>query len=206
MNRSLAERVLGGKSWIWVTIVFLAAWPWYWLLTGDAFARANPAQYLLDSAGTVTTAFLVAVLMLTPLRVLFPTNGIVRALNRHRRLIGVTAFGFAVVHLGYFWLHVGGWAGFMKEIGKPFIWSGMAAWTLLAVLAVTSLHRIVRSMGAHGWKRLHRASYFAAALAFYHQAAQQKEGISESLWFFMPLVFLEVLRLFRRWIDAEKAA
>ena len=121
MNRSWAARILGGKAWLWVAIVLLAAWPWYWLLTGDPYARADPPQYLLDSAGTIATGFLVAVLMLTPLRVLFPTNDVVRALNRNRRLIGVTAFGFAVLHFGYFWLHVDGWGGFMKEIDKPFI-------------------------------------------------------------------------------------
>ena len=204
MNRSWAERILGGKAWLWAAIVIFAAWPWYWLLTGDPYARADPPQYLLDSAGTVATGFLVAVLMLTPLRVLFTTSDLVRALNGHRRLIGVTAFGFAVLHLGYFWLHVDGWAGFMKEIDKPFIWSGMVAWTLLAVLAITSLHAVVRAMGARGWKMLHRTAYVAAAFAFYHQAAQQKEGISESLWFFMPLAILEVLRFFRRWIDSGK--
>jgi sulfoxide reductase heme-binding subunit YedZ len=175
MTLSWLDRFLRGKTWLWVLIVALAAYPWLRLLSGDPFASANPAQYLLDHAGTTATAFLVAVLSLTPLRVLFPSSGVVRTLNRHRRLTGVTAFGFAVLHLGYFWLHVDGWTGAMKEIDKPFIWSGLAAWTILAVLAITSLHSIVRAMGARGWKRLHRAAYAAAALAFYHQAAQQKE-------------------------------
>jgi len=198
MTRPWAERILGGKLWLWVLIVALAAYPWLRLLSGDPFASANPAQYLLDHAGTVATAFLVAVLSLTPLRVLFPASGLVRSLNRHRRLVGVTAFGFAVLHLGYFWLHVDGWAGAMKEIDKPFIWSGLAAWMVLAVLAITSLNAIVRAMGARGWKRLHRAAYFAAALAFYHQAAQQKEGYSEALWFFAPLAVLEIARIVRQ--------
>ena len=194
----LLERLLRGKIWLWVLIVALAAYPWTRLLSGDPFASANPPQYLLDHAGTVATAFLVSVLSLTPLRVLFPTSGIFRALNRHRRLIGVSAFGFAALHLGYFWLHVDGWSGVLKEIDKPFIWSGLAAWTILAVLAITSLNAIVRAMGARGWKRLHRAAYFAAALAFYHQAAQQKEGYSESLWFFAPLALLEIARVIRQ--------
>lgn len=198
MTRPWAERILGGKLWLWVLIVSLAAYPWLRLLSGDPFASANPAQFLLDHAGTTATAFLVAVLSLTPLRVLFAASIVVRMLNRHRRLAGVTAFGFAVLHLCYFWLHVDGWGGVLKEIDKPFIWSGLAAWTVLAVLAITSLNAIVRAMGARGWKRLHRAAYFAAALAFYHQAAQQKEGYSEALWFFAPLAVLEIARVIKQ--------
>lgn len=158
MNPSWAKRFLRGKAWLWVLIVALAAYPWLPLFSGDPFAGANPAQYLLDWAGTAATAFLVAVLSFTPLRVIFPGSGVVRALNRHRRLTGVSAFGFAALHLGYFWLHAGGWGGALKEIDKSFIWSGLAAWTTLAVLAITSLNAFVRAMGARGWKRLHRAA------------------------------------------------
>ncbi|HEY5553222.1 MAG TPA: ferric reductase-like transmembrane domain-containing protein [Opitutaceae bacterium] len=206
MTLSWLERLLRGKIWLWLLIIGLAAYPWLQLLSGDPFAAANPAQYLLDHAGTTATGFLVSVLALTPLRVLFPASAIVRALNRHRRLVGVSAFGFAVLHLGYFWLHVDGWAGVLKEIDKPFIWSGLAAWTTLAVLAITSLNAIVRAMGARGWKRLHRAAYFAAALAFYHQAAQQKEGYSEALWFFAPLAVLEVARVIKQRREASRSA
>jgi len=206
MTQSWPERFLRGKAWLWVVIVTAAVYPWGRLLSGDPFAAANPPQYLLDWAGTTATAFLVGVLALTPLRVLFPGSAIVRALNRHRRLIGVSAFGFAILHLGYFWLHVDGWAGVLKEIDKPFIWSGLAAWTTLAVLSITSLHAFVRAMGARGWKRLHRAAYLAAALALYHQAAQQKEGYSEALWFFVPLVILEAARVIRQRRAAPRAA
>lgn len=198
------ERFLRAKHWLWMLIVGFAVYPWARLLSGDPFASANPAQYLLDHAGTTATGFLVAVLALTPLRVLLPASGAVRALNRHRRLVGVSAFGFAALHLGYFWLHVDGWDGVLKEIGKPFIWSGLAAWTTLAVLAITSLNAIVRAMGARGWKLLHRAAYLAAALAFYHQAAQQKEGYSEALWFFVPLAVLEIARVIRQRRDAPR--
>lgn len=179
-------------------IVALAAYPWIRFLSGDPFVLADPPKYLLGHAGTVATGFLMGVLSLTPFRVLFPSSAIVRALNRHRTLAGVAAFGFAVLHFGYFWLHVDGWAGFMKEIDKPFIWSGLAAWTLLAVLSISSLHAIVRAMGARRWKRLHRGAYLAAALAFYHQAAQQKEGYSEALWFFLPLAILQIARIIRQ--------
>ena len=206
MTTAILERFLRGKIWLWILIVALAAYPWARLLSGDPFASANPAQFLLDHAGTTATGFLVAVLSLTPLRVLFPGSAIVRALNRHRRLVGVSAFGFAVLHLGYFWLHVDGWAGVLKEIDKPFIWSGLAAWTVLAVLAITSLNAMVRAMGARGWKRLHRAAYLAAALALYHQAAQQKEGYSEALWFFVPLAVLEIARVIRQRRGARRPA
>jgi len=194
----LIERIVRGKVWLWAIIGTLAAYPWIRLYSGDPFAAANPTQYLLDHAGTAATGFLVGVLSLTPLRVLLPGNRFALALNRHRTLIGVAAFFFAALHLAYFWLHVDGWAGAMKEIDKPFIWSGLAAWAILAVLAITSLGAIIRAMGARGWKRLHRAAYVAATLVFYHQAAQQKEGYSEALWFFLPLVVLEVARIIRQ--------
>jgi sulfoxide reductase heme-binding subunit YedZ len=191
--------VLRRRDWLVLLVAGAAVWPWAWLLLGDPFAAANPAQYLLDCAGLTATAFLVGVLSLSPLRALAPRSRLAAALNRHRRFLGVTAFGFAALHVVYFWFHVGGLAGALREIDKPFIWSGLAAFAVLAALAATSFDAAVRAFGPRRWKGLHRAAYVAAALVFYHQAAQQRVGASEALWLFLPLAGLQLARLWQQW-------
>ncbi|MGB8466622.1 MAG: hypothetical protein WCE49_16870, partial [Terrimicrobiaceae bacterium] len=52
---------------------------------------ANPVEKLLHQTGEIAIWTLGAVLSLSPLRVLFPRSRLVNALNRHRRVIGVTA-------------------------------------------------------------------------------------------------------------------
>lgn len=203
---SLLVRLLRGRAWLVALIAATTVWPWARVFSGDPFAAANPAQYLLDCAGLAATACLVGVLALSPLRVVAPRSRVVAALNRHRRLVGVAAFGFAALHVVYFWFHVDGLAGALRELNKPFIWSGLAAFALLAALAATSFDAAIRMLGPRRWKGLHRAAYVAAALVFYHQAAQQRVGASEALWLFLPLAGLQLARLWLVWRAARRSS
>src|ERR1700746_47425 len=72
---------------------------------------ANPLEKLLHQSGEIAIWTLGAVLSLSPLRVLFPNSVIVGALNRHRRIIGVSACVYGLVHLGTHILYEGGWDG-----------------------------------------------------------------------------------------------
>ncbi|GGD95366.1 protein-methionine-sulfoxide reductase heme-binding subunit MsrQ [Caballeronia grimmiae] len=127
---------------------------------------ANPIEFITRSTGLWTLVYLCITLAVTPVRRL---TG-VTALVRFRRMIGLYAFFFAVLHFTtYIWFDK--WfdvAEMLKDIGKrPFITVGFAAFVLLIPLAVTSPKAMVRKLGRR-WQTLHRTIYLIAALAILH--------------------------------------
>jgi methionine sulfoxide reductase heme-binding subunit len=197
------EKLLRSKVFVWILIVLPGLWPAWPLLRQDPTVLADPAKYLLHHMGFVACLLLAVVLTFTPLRVLFPKSKLALALNRHRRLVGVAAFAYALLHLGFHLVEEGGFGTLAKNLKKPFILSGLTTFTILLALAVTSPHRVLRWMGAIKWKRLHRFVYLAAPLAAYHQAAARKIFPVQVLWIFVPLAGLEALRI---WKQRQKAA
>jgi methionine sulfoxide reductase heme-binding subunit len=192
------ERLFRSKVFIWILLVLpglYAGWP---IFRQDPTVLADPLKYLLHHFGFVACILLAAVLALTPLRVLFPRWRIALALNRHRRLIGVGAFFYALIHLAFQFLHEGGWPTFFTDIKKPFLLMGMLAFLILLALAVTSFNFMVRWMGGRRWKNLHRLAYLAALLAAFHQALAHKLFPVQVLWIFVPLAILEVARIARQ--------
>jgi sulfoxide reductase heme-binding subunit YedZ len=201
---SFLEKLLRSKLFVWVVLVLPGLWPVIPLFVQpDQSVLADPLKYILHHLGFVACMLLATVLTFTPLRVLFPKAKLALALNRHRRLVGVAAFFYALMHLGVHILYEGGFGTFAEDIKKPFILSGMTAFTILFALAVTSPHRILRAMGGVNWKRLHRLAYVAAGLVAYHQAAARKIFPMQVLWIFVPLGLLEVLRIIKQ---RQKAA
>jgi sulfoxide reductase heme-binding subunit YedZ len=192
------EKLLRSKAFILTLIVLPGLWPAEPILRQDPTVAADPLKYLLHHFGFVACVLLAAVLALSPLRILFPHSGIALALNRHRRLIGVSAFCYAAIHLTCQFLHEAGWPTFWKDLRKPFLLAGMATFLILAVLAVTSPNRAVRWLGGRRWQNLHRLAYVAAALAAYHQAAARKLFPVQVLWIFVPLAILEAARIGRQ--------
>lgn len=143
--------------------------PLAWLVYA-AFADrlgANPAEALVRATGDWTLRALCLVLAVTPLRVLTSTP----QLARFRRMLGLFVFFYALLHLlSYAGFDMGfDMAGIGGDILKrPFILVGFVAFVLLALLAVTSLHRVVKVLGGKRWQLLHRSVYGVAALAVLH--------------------------------------
>lgn len=194
--------LLRHKATIWTLIVLPGFWPlWPLLVTGDPAARADPLKLILHHFGFVAVLLLVCTLALTPLRVLFPTSGAAVALNRHRRLLGVSSAAYALLHVSAHVLYEGGNdpaalpAILETALKKPFQLSGLAAFVILAALAVTSLRPAVRWLGGKRWKQLHRLVYVAVALSAYHQAAAHKVFPPQVVWIFAPLLALEAARV-----------
>lgn len=196
-------KLLRAKGVIWTLIVLPGLWPaWPLFIRQDATALADPLKFILHHWGLVACCLLAAVLAFTPLRVLFPHWGVAQALNRHRRLVGVSAFAYALLHFLAHARHVhdGTFATFVREIQKPFQLAGLAALAILLALALTSFDAAVRWLGGRWWKHLHRLVYAAAILAAWHQAAARKVFPLQVLWIFGPIVVLELARVVRRQI------
>jgi methionine sulfoxide reductase heme-binding subunit len=143
--------------------------PFAWLLYG-ALANtlgANPAEALIRSTGDWTLRFLCITLAVTPLRVMSGQP----ALLRFRRMLGLFAFFYVVLHfLSYAWLDMGfELQAIVKDIPKrPFALVGFLAFMLMAPLAATSFNRAIKALGVKRWQTLHKLVYVIVLLGLLH--------------------------------------
>ena len=150
-------------------VFMLCLVPFAWLAYG-AFTDglgANPAEHLIRSTGDWTLRFICIVLAVTPLRVMTKTN----ALARFRRMLGLFAYFYVVVHLLSYSLFDMGFdiPEIAKDIAKrPFILVGFTAFVLLTPLAATSFNRAIKALGAKRWQTLHKLVYGIAGLGLLH--------------------------------------
>ena len=147
-----------------------------WLSLGT-----NPIETITHSTGTWALAFVCLSLLVTPLRRLTGANWLVRL----RRMLGLYAFFYAVLHLiTYVWFDQWfDWAAIVKDVVKrPFITVGFAALVLLVPLAATSTDRMIRRLGRN-WGRLHNLVYLIAPLGVVHYWWLVKRDLTEpALW------------------------
>ena len=143
--------------------------PFAWLLYGALTNQlgANPAEALIRATGDWTLRFICIVLTVTPLRVISGTP----ALARFRRMLGLFAYFYVVVHLlSYSGFDMGfDVSDIAKDIAKrPFILVGFSGFMLLTPLAATSFNAAIKAMGAKRWQWLHKLVYLIAGLALLH--------------------------------------
>ncbi len=143
--------------------------PFAWLLYGalaDTLG-ANPAEALIRSTGDWTLRFLCITLAVTPLRVMAGQP----ALARFRRMLGLFAFFYVVLHfLSYSWLDMGfELEAIVKDIPKrPFALVGFLAFVLMMPLAATSFNRAIKALGTRRWQILHKLVYAVVLLGLLH--------------------------------------
>jgi methionine sulfoxide reductase heme-binding subunit len=139
---------------------------------------ANPAEYITRATGDWTLRFLLLTLAVTPLRKLTGWH----ALARYRRMLGLYAFFYGVIHLSSYLAfdHAFDAADILKDIVKrPFITVGFITLVLMAPLAITSTNAMVRRLGARRWLALHRLVYLIAPLGVLHFWWMVKKDVSE---------------------------
>lgn len=177
-------------------LVFAASLVPAGLIAWDAFhggLGAEPIRELQLRTGWWTLTFLVLALCVTPLRRLSGVNELIKL----RRMVGLFAFFYAVVHFANY---IGvdqffAWGEIWKDIAKrPWITVGLIALVLLVPLAVTSNAYLTRKLGKR-WGTLHRLVYVATALGVLHFLWLVKKDTSEPITFGIILVALLALRL-----------
>jgi sulfoxide reductase heme-binding subunit YedZ len=162
----------------------------FFVLTGRT--SANPAEDILLTTGIWALRFLLATLTITPLRRLTGWN----VLIQYRRMLGLFAFFYAVVHLASYIAFDRFFAfdEILADIAKrPFITAGMAAFVLMLPLAITSTRGWIRRLGRR-WQALHRLIYLCAIAACLHFVWKVKVAIGEPVYY---AAFLAVLLAFR---------
>ena len=164
--------------------------------TNQVKAGANVNERFLHETGNVAIAYFLIVLCFTPLKRIFSRAKLVSALNRHRRLVGLSAFFYAVLHLILYFDD--GLNRLFDEWYLFYIQCGLASFVTLSALAVTSNGRVVRKMGGKRWKKLHRILYLAIPALLYHKGWAGKaspDQIREALVWFAPMLLLQAVRL-----------
>ena len=175
------------KPLIWLLALAPAAWLASTVV--NQTLSPNPTEAINRFLGEWALKFLIATLAVTPLRKLTGWT----VLTRLRRLFGLFAFFYAVLHLTSYIVvdQFFDWAAIWNDIVKrTFITLGMVGFVILAALAATSSARMVKRMGGHNWQRLHKGIYAASVLAVIHFIMMRKGFQLEPL---MYTAFLTVL-------------
>lgn len=175
-------------------------------LRGTSFLGTDPIKEMEHMLGKWALRFLLATLLITPLRWLTGWNW----LAKHRRTLGLFAFAAVAEHL-LTWVFLDiqlvidpdvGWNSIVEDIVKrPYLTIGMLAFILMIPLVWTSTQAAIRRMGKR-WTRLHRLVYIIPILGIVHFAMAQKKDIE------VPLIygaFLAALLLLRYWITYQRS-
>jgi sulfoxide reductase heme-binding subunit YedZ len=133
----------------------------------------DPAGEAIRRTGRYAIVFLLLSLVPTAIKLIAGS----RLLLSVRRTLGLYAFAYAALHLlGFAWLDY----GLDLDLLLPALVEGrrtpvgLAALVILLGLAVTSTAGWKRRLGRN-WKRLHRLTYLASALAVLHYVWSYKE-------------------------------
>jgi methionine sulfoxide reductase heme-binding subunit len=122
---------------------------------------------LVPASGLLAGQLLLFALAISPLQLVSSHAGWARSLLRHRRHIGVAAFGYGLLHLVFYAADLGQLAAIVSEAELPGIWTGWTAFALMLAMAVISNDASQRWL-RRGWKRVQRLAYPAAILTFAH--------------------------------------
>jgi sulfoxide reductase heme-binding subunit YedZ len=203
------SRVDRRYRYVYKPLVFIAclvplAWAAAGVLAGTGLLRlpvpslgVDPVRRVLGIFGKTTLNLLGLTLAVTPLRVLSGNANLLRL----RRMLGVFAFSYALLH---FLVYLGPFQGFsaqavVKDLTKrPYIMVGFTALLILTALAATSTNGMMRRLKRR-WQQLHRLVYVAAALGVWHYWWQVKKDIREPLCYASGLAVLLGWRAWRRW-------
>ena len=178
------KRFLWIKLFVFVLALLPAAGLAGGLFTGGL--GANPVEALTHSTGEWALRFLLLTLAVTPLRRLTGYGSLIRL----RRMLGLFAFFYAVLHLSTYVAldQFFDAAAIVKDVVKrPYITAGFLGFVLMAPLAATSTAGMIRRLGGRRWQQLHRLVYPCAIAAVVHFLWLVKADLTE------PLLYAGVL-------------
>jgi sulfoxide reductase heme-binding subunit YedZ len=194
---ALVTRVI--KPALYGTAVLPLAWLLFALFSG--LVMGDQVKFIQHVTGDTVLSCLMLTLTITPLRRLTGWNEIIRV----RRLIGLTAFWYACLHLTTYIVFDQDFSlmEITKDIVKhPWVLVGFTAFLCLIPLAITSTNGWVRRLGGKRWRRLHRLIYVAAAAGVLHYFWLVKKDVTYPLIYGVVLL---VLLLSRLWWAADRA-
>jgi sulfoxide reductase heme-binding subunit YedZ len=149
---------------------------------------ADPVERVIHFTGIGAFNLLLITLLVSPLAKKFKQGYLLQT----RRLLGLYAFSYAVMHILNFLAFdlQFAWSLFISEVIKrPYISVGMVAFILLTALAITSLNTLKRKMGK-SWQRLHNISYLIIVLVAVHFYWSVKSELLSPIFYFILTAIL----------------
>lgn len=159
----------GVRLYLAIATLMISGQAWWWAATAYRGAPDLIAARLHEVYGWLSLAMLAATLAIGPAYKLLPNLGGAGVMRDARRILGISAAWFAVLHAGVAY-YISFQAVNLFEISNPYGQAfalGGAALVILLAMAVTSFDAAMRHMG-RWWFRLHRLVYLAVALAVWH--------------------------------------
>ena len=162
----------------------------YWFFSGAL--QPLPVKNAIHLTGDWAVRFLYLTLSLTHLMRLYRWT----KLALIRRMVGVTAFAYAITHFILYIVMSKYDLGFVaSEIALRFYLTiGFVTLLGLSALAATSTDWAVRKLGAK-WKTLHKIVYGLAVLALFHYALQSKIDVTAAMQMIGLFVLAMTIRL-----------
>lgn len=153
---------------------------------------ARPINEAIHQTGLWTVRFLLISLAVTPLRATLDWPRLVLV----RRMLGVTAMAYGLLHLTLYTLDQKWSVGVVASeiVHRFYLTIGFVALLALIALGATSTDAATRRLG-RWWKRLHRLAYPVAVLALLHYFIQSKANVSEPVFVAGLYVWLMLWRL-----------
>jgi sulfoxide reductase heme-binding subunit YedZ len=183
------------RSWIKPALFIVCLIPLaqlaYGFYTDDL--TANPIEYITRFTGSWALIILITSLAVTPSRKIFGWN----ALIRYRRMLGLFAFFYAVLHFLIYMVldHFFDFQAIAKDIYKrPYVTAGFTSFVLMVPLALTSTAAMIRRLGKR-WQQLHRLAYIASAAGVLHFYWLVKSDIRRPVQYGAVLALLLGVRL-----------
>jgi sulfoxide reductase heme-binding subunit YedZ len=185
------------KPVLYVSALLPLGWLLYALLSG--IVMGDQVKFMQHVTGDTALSCLMLSLAITPLRRLTGWNEIIRV----RRLIGLTAFWYACLHLTTYVVFDQSLSlmEILTDIRKhPWVLVGFTAFLCLVPLAITSTNGWIRRLGGKNWNRLHRLVYVAAVAGVLHYFWLVKKDIHYPLLYGGTLLVLFASRIW--WLAA----
>ena len=152
----------------------------------------NPIERLIHNLGELALRLVIATLLLSSLA----QSKYLRSLQRVRRMIGLFAFYYVLLHLTTYVVfdHYFNWKFLFKDVLKrPFITLGFISFLLLIPLVLTSTKVMVRKLTYKVWKNIHKLIYVIAPLATMHFFLLTKADKKE------PIIYLTIIFILFAW-------
>jgi len=153
---------------------------------------ADPVKAVIHYTGIGAFNLLLITLLVSPLAKWLKQGFLMNT----RRLLGLYAFTYALLHLVNFIvfdLQFDFSLLFSEIIKRPYITIGMVAFVLLTLLAITSLSSLKRKLGKR-WQKIHNLNYLILLLVGVHFYWSVKSELSEPILYFAMSFILLALR------------
>ncbi len=153
------------KPFIFILLLFPSL-IWIYKLSINALG-VNSIEKLMHNLGELALQLIIATLLVSSLA----QSKYLRALQNLRRMIGLFAFYYVLLHLATYIVldHYFNWEFLLKDVLKrPFISLGFISFLLLIPLALTSTKAMVKKLTYKVWKNIHKLIYIIAPLATMH--------------------------------------